>query len=184
MRYETIGDIYSANEVIRQRLLNILNDTHLNGSARSAEGGWSVADIIEHLAIVEGGTLKICTKLVAAAKESDKPGDGHVNLSPEFNGKAQAADGVKVEAPERVRPTGEQDLKQSVETLIQCRAMFDDLREDLGRFDLSDHRFPHPFFGDLTAAEWMIVLGGHEARHTKQIERILTGADESRPATL
>ena len=50
---------------------------------------------------------------------------------------------------------------------------FDMMRSDLENFDLSEPRFPHPFFGDMTAAEWLIVAGGHEHRHTKQIERLL-----------
>ena len=37
------------------------------------------------------------------------------------------------------------------------------------------HKFPHPFFGELSATEWLVLLGGHEARHTAQIERILSG---------
>jgi hypothetical protein len=49
----------------------------------------------------------------------------------------------------------------------------DALRPDMERLDLSEHTFPHPFFGDLTAAEWLVVAGGHEMRHTLQIQRVL-----------
>ena len=175
MRYETIADIYSANELIRQRLLNTLDGIDADISGRSEADGWSIADIAEHLAMVEQGTLRICTKLVGAAKESGKAGNGRIDVSSEFWVKARSADGVKIEAPQRVHPTGEQSLETSMERLKQQRAMFDALREDLEHYDLCDHLFPHPFFGDLTAAEWMLMLGGHEARHTDQIERILAG---------
>src|SRR5947207_3184982 len=128
MRYETIADIYSANEIIRRRLLDILDGLDNGGLAGSDSGAWSIADIVEHLAIVEDGTLKICTKLVSAAKESAKPG---VYFSSEFIDKLQSPNGAKIEAPERVRPTGEQSLETSLQTLKECRAMFDALRKDL-----------------------------------------------------
>jgi len=48
------------------------------------------------------------------------------------------------------------------------------MHDDIASHDVSNHKFPHPFFGDLTAAEWLVMLGAHEARHTKQIERLLT----------
>lgn len=174
MRYETIADIYSANKLIRERLLAVLRDIDGEQAAsRSGEGSWSVSEIVEHLAIVEGGTLRICTKLIDAAKEAGKPGDDRVDLPASFNEKALAVAGTRVEAPERVRPTGEQSVEDSVEKLEEYRSQFDHLRSDLESYDISDHTFPHPFFGDLNAAEWMIVLGGHEARHTAQIERAI-----------
>jgi hypothetical protein len=33
--------------------------------------------------------------------------------------------------------------------------------------------FPHPYFGEMTAVEWLILAGGHEKRHTDQIRRLL-----------
>ena len=113
MKYETIADIYSANELIRNRLLEIV-ETVANDATRRSDGeGWSIAEILEHLSIVEGGTLKICTKLVGAAKTAGVPGDGRVDLSDKFNINALAAGETKIEAPERVRPAGELGALQS-----------------------------------------------------------------------
>jgi len=80
--------------------------------------------------------------------------------------------GLKVEAPERVQPTGEATVAQSLAKMDETSKTFDSLRSDLEEFDLSHHKFPHPFFGDITAAEWLVLAGGHEARHTKQIEKL------------
>ena len=40
-------------------------------------------------------------------------------------------------------------------------------------YDGDTVKFPHPFLGELSAIEWLVMKGGHEARHTRQIERIL-----------
>ena len=53
------------------------------------------------------------------------------------------------------------------------RPVFDALRATLEKYDVSEPKFPHPYFGDITATEWMVVAVGHEQRHTKQIERLL-----------
>ena len=81
--------------------------------------------------------------------------------------------GMKVEAPARVQPTGDVTIDQAREILCSSRRALDSLRADLEQFDLSDARFPHPFLADLTAVEWLKVAGGHELRHTKQIEKLL-----------
>jgi hypothetical protein len=39
-------------------------------------------------------------------------------------------------------------------------------------FDGDTHKFPHPYFGPLSAVEWLVLLGGHEARHLQQIKNI------------
>jgi hypothetical protein len=80
---------------------------------------------------------------------------------------------TRIEAPERVRPTGEVAIPFSMQKLTSAEADIDALRPDMERLDLSGHTFPHPFFGDLTAAEWLVVAGGHEIRHTLQIQRVL-----------
>ncbi len=175
MRYETISDIFSANEKIRERLLTLLEGvTDDDSTARIDADSWNIRQIVEHLAIVENGTMRICQKLLAGARADGKPSDGRVELSGTFGEKSTQIAGMKVTAPERVQPTGARTLEESILQLKECRETIATLRSDLERYDLSAHRFPHPFMGDLTAAEWLIVVGGHEARHTKQIERLIS----------
>jgi hypothetical protein len=49
--------------------------------------------------------------------------------------------------------------------LAELRPLFDSV-------DCSGHTFPHPAFGDLTAHDWLALLGGHETRHIAQIGRV------------
>jgi hypothetical protein len=47
------------------------------------------------------------------------------------------------------------------------------MRQDLRDFGVADVTFPHPFFGELSAIEWLCLIGGHEQRHLKQIKRVM-----------
>jgi hypothetical protein len=42
--------------------------------------------------------------------------------------------------------------------------------------DLRGHFAPHPAFKDLDGYQWVLLLAGHSARHTAQIEEVKTGA--------
>lgn len=175
MEFKTIDDIYAAMETSRVRLLETLSGVSPNEATARPDGAkWSIQEIAEHLAMVEFGTGRICAKLVEGAKADGKTSDGSFSLPEEFGQKSATIATMKVQAPDRVQPTGEVALDESLRRLESGRELIKLMRDDVASHDLSAHKFPHPFFGDLTAAEWLVVLGGHEARHTKQIERLLT----------
>ena len=54
-------------------------------------------------------------------------------------------------------------MENSRERLNELRPLFEE-------FDGDTAKFPHPYFGDLSAVEWLVLLGGHEERHLKQIQ--------------
>lgn len=112
-------------------------------------------------------------KAVGPGNSRWKNSDGSVNLAPEFGQKWAELAKVRVEAPERVHPTGDVSIADSVAKLSDNDKSFAELKSDLTAYDLSQHTFPHPYFGNLTAAEWLIIAGGHEKRHTKQIQEML-----------
>jgi hypothetical protein len=174
MELNSIEDIYASNDRSRARLLEVLADVKAEEAEARPEGEkWSIKEIAEHLSMVEFGAGRICAKLLEAAKKDGNSSDGSFSLPEEFGQKSAAIATMKVEAPERVRPTGEVSVEESLQRLEAGREVIRMMRGDIASHDLSGHKFPHPFFGDLTAAEWLVVLGGHEARHTKQIERVL-----------
>jgi hypothetical protein len=78
----------------------------------------------------------------------------------------------KAQAPEMLRPTGrwatEAELTKAFEdsrqkTMDYIRTTNDDLR---------DHFFDHPVFGTLDGYQWLLLMSGHCARHTEQIEEV------------
>ena len=112
-------------------------------------------------------------QLLDKDREENVPSDGSFSM-PAHLVEAQAnAANTKIQAPERIHPTGTVSMSDSLAKLIELRQTLNATRPDMERLDLSKHTFPHPVFGEMTAAEWLLVLGGHEMRHTLQIQRIL-----------
>jgi len=44
--------------------------------------------------------------------------------------------------------------------------------------DGNQNKFPHPYFGDLSAIEWLVLIGGHEVRHLRQIKGMIANAGQ------
>jgi hypothetical protein len=174
MKYESIADIFSAHTHVRTRFLAVLGGISDDEFSNRPDGEkWSIKQIVEHVSMVEFSMLRICAKLTAAAREGGVPADGSFSLTPEFNAKTANIDTAKFEAPDRVQPIGEAPIADSLERLDATTASIADLRADLAGYHGTGQKFPHPYFGDLTAAEWLVIRVGHEHRHTNQIERLL-----------
>lgn len=174
MRQTTIADIYSTNAKIRERFLSTVSGISDSEAAALPDGEkWNIQQIVEHVSMVDTGSSRICAKLLDGAKKQGDPGDGNVTVSYIFDEKVKEVGGIKVEAPDRVAPTGSVSIAESLARIKSNVAVFNEMRRELELFDLSNPKFPHLFFGDMTAAEWLMVTGGHELRHTKQIERLL-----------
>ncbi len=152
-------------------------------SAASAEGadwnrkpspeGWSPAECLEHVVIVE--------RLVLARLESGKPEAVEDPRGSERDGRlvrAVADRGHKVTAPERARPSGGWALEQALQWFTEVRDRSIAFAESTNA-PLRETRWRHPFFGPIDGYQTLLVLAGHGDRHAAQIEEIL-----ARQATL
>jgi len=174
MNNQTIGDIYASNDKIRERTKQLVASLTDEQIAALPDGEkWTIAGIVEHVAIVQDGMTKISAKLLREAQAAGKSADGTALLSENFAAKAAEAQALKFEAPDRVRPTGNQSVEESLRKMDAARDELEKLRPLFESVECSDYKFPHPFMGDLTAHEWLALVGGHEARHLRQIEKRL-----------
>lgn len=174
MNNQTIGDIYAANDNIHQQLI----ETVTNLSDRQAKflpenEKWTIAQIVEHIAIVKDGMTKISGKLLSQAQNAGEKSNGAISLSESFKQKAAEIKNLKLEAPEQIQPTGQQSIAQSLAKIEETRRSLEDLHPLFETVECSDAKFPHPFMGELTAHEWLILIGGHETRHLQQIKKLL-----------
>ena len=88
MKYESIADIYSANQKIREGFTATLNQISPDEANALPDGEkWTIQQVAEHVSIVQVGISQICAKLVAEAKIAAGKSDGRFNLSDEFGGK-------------------------------------------------------------------------------------------------
>ena len=137
------------------------------------DGKWTVAQLVEHISIVEDGMTRICAKLLNEAVEAGKSADGSVKMSDDFLRKAEGSREQKLEAPDRVHPKSNQTIAESLAKMEESRNRLNKLRPLFESVECSDQKFPHPAFGELTAHEWLALVGGHEMRHIAQIKRVL-----------
>jgi hypothetical protein len=173
MDIKAVADIYAANARSRQRLEALLETISPEEAELVPDGGWSIKQIVEHVALVDEGTADICRRLLDKALAGDRRSDGAINMRPEFGESAAKIATMKLKAPDRVQPTGEVSFGESLARLERSSELFNKMRAEMETLDLSGATFAHPFMGELTAAEWLMVAGGHELRHVKQIERRL-----------
>ena len=125
---------------------------------------WSIAECVDHLAVVEERVLK-------ALKRFDRPAEP-VTMSDAQLLERLGDRSSPISAPERVHPTVRSD--DGAATL----AAFHRARQETIAFvsatgaNLRSQAMPHPAFGLLDGHQWVITLAAHVRRHLKQIDEI------------
>jgi len=174
MQQKTIAEIFAANDRVRSELKETIAGLTDEQTSALPEGEkWTVAHILEHISIVGDGMGRICNKLLRKAEADGKLSQGVVTLSESYLKKAVELAAARVEAPEMVRPKGEASVAESLAKLENNRSKLEELRPLFESVDTESYKFPHPFLGEMSAAEWLTMIGEHEARHLEQIKRRL-----------
>lgn len=178
MNYSSINEIYVANDATREELITLLSEVNSERQSVVPSGEvWSVAHIAEHVQIVEYGMFRICSKLLSEAEKNGELSDGTIRISDALITGAEELKTKKNVAPDRVKPTGLQSIATSIEKMVETRKELSDLRPRFEKYDGNKHKFPHPYFGDLSAIEWLILIGFHESRHIAQTRRIISSME-------
>ena len=174
MIYESIAEIYSANQTARERFSSVAKGITESEATVLPDGEkWTLSELVEHVALVNSAMCRICTKLTMQSQDDGNAASGKIEISDSFIEKAVESAGKKLEAPDFVRPGGGKPIQASLAAIESNNEQFESIRPIFEAYDCGTHKFPHPFFGDLSAAEWLRLAGRHEGRHTAQIERIL-----------
>jgi hypothetical protein len=135
-------------------------------------GGWSLAQVAEHVTLVEVSTGKlIARKLFLEPAPED--------VLAETRGKeakllARVLDrGTRLDAPEFVAPKGRWPTRAELASaFLTSREMVIVQLSDPTR-DLRRYAAPHPLIGALDGYQWGMFLGLHLRRHLVQMEEIL-----------
>ena len=149
-------------------------------SQRPAEDKWSVAEVLDHLQMVEAGVARLIARRVTKARQGglrNEESTESILGSIDFMG--PTLDNGRIEAPEQVRPRSDADPGQAMAALA---AAHQSLREAAALADglaLGEIKQTHAVLGELDLYQWIVFLGRHEARHTRQIERTLNSFSAS-----
>lgn len=173
MNYTSIGEIFAANEEAQERFAaTVAGVNEAQAGFRPAEDRWTIAEIAEHVSIVNDGFLRITNKLLKQAEAAGWPARTELSLGPTSLVEDGKQNPIKFPAPDRVKPRGGVTVEAALARMQEVLRGFDELRPRLEATDLTEEKFPHPAFGEISAYRWMILLGEHQDRHRLQVEEI------------
>jgi len=134
---------------------------------------WSVAEVLEHLSMVE----RIFTGRIADAIATARA----AGLAEETGDRSPLADAIETRmadrvnrrnAPEVARPTGTLDAAAAWAAVEGGHQRLRALVSDADGLALSGVMLDHPFFGAMTVYQFIELIAAHEGRHTEQITEI------------
>ena len=135
-------------------------------------GRWSVANVVEHLGIVETNVTRVLT---ARTGEARLKGLGPAHATPVVDD-AEVARYLdrerRLTSGDASQPKSGLALDAAWSRLDAARQLTKGLVHDVDGLDVSAVVFPHAALGTLNFYQWIAFLGGHESRHRLQIQEI------------
>jgi hypothetical protein len=144
---------------------------------KPAPDRWSVAETLEHIALAEDFIFQNINEKVmkapagAATRDTAKADAAVLAMVPDRSHKAQA--------PGPLVPSGRWTPADTLARFEKSRAHTIEFLQSTP--DLRQHVIDSPLGQPLDAYEWLLFIGAHSARHTKQIEEVK--ADPNFPKT-
>ncbi len=141
---------------------------------RAASDGWSVAEILEHLRMVESGVARLITKRTSQARANGLGEEKETSsVMPSFDKHAAYLDARVLKSPDMVQPRANIDINEALEGLESSREALRAAVVTADGLALGQIKHTHVVLGELDLYQWLIFVGQHENRHKKQIERTL-----------
>lgn len=170
-----LAEVMRYVELKREELLRSVDGVSPHRLAgRVSEETWSAAEILEHLRLVELSVAKVIT---VRAEEARMRGVGQESSETSVLGTIDhfgiAEGATPMIVPSIVRPEKNPDAGAALAGLATSRAALRAAVDSANGLALGEVKQVHRALGDLDLYQWIVFLGQHEARHTRQIERTL-----------
>ena len=146
---------------------------------RGAPDGWSVAEILDHIRMIEAGVARLITKRAGQAREAGLGEEKSTSsVMPSFDRHNAMLESVVLRSPPTVLPKANIDISEALDGLEGSREALRAAVVSASGLSLGEIKHNHPVLGELDLYQWLIFLGAHEGRHKKQIERTLKSIPE------
>ena len=162
-----IAQLREDHETLRAAVQRV--PAELRGLRPSPER-WSVAEVVEHLAIIEPRVVGLMTNLINTAPvlaPDDQPTEPLDFDRSVLNDRSRT-----ISAPAPLLPKGSLDAASALASLEASRASLHALLESAHDRDLGAVSQTHLWFGSLNGFQWLSAHAGHEARHAAQIAEV------------
>ncbi len=134
----------------------------------SSADGWSIAQIVEHVALAELRILEVIGQLPQAPAPSEAKTRGDARFA-RLDATVPTRDQRRIVAPGPLVPRGTwASPATSLTAFVDARAQTIDAAAAVDAEAL-EHVLPHRFFGEFDLEEWAYFLALHSARHTAQV---------------
>ena len=174
MIYHSVAEIFAALDESHARFAESVGQ--LGESDQLAErpmpDGWSIAEIVEHVAIVDSQIAKLAGMMLhkatsAGAISTTAAGGAFAPVSVE---ELVARSHVeKYRAPETAVPRGGVSIRDSLARISRAHETLKQLRPSIEATDGTAVNYPHPAFGALNLYQWLVMVAIHKDRHAGQI---------------
>jgi hypothetical protein len=135
---------------------------------------WSVAEIIDHLRLVEASVAQVISKRAAEGRANgigeERSTDSVLN---DLDHLGIEASTTFMEAPSIARPRKNVDVADAIAGLEESRNALRAAVASASGLALGEIKQTHRTFGELDLYQWLVFLGQHEGRHTRQIQQTL-----------
>jgi DinB superfamily len=138
---------------------------------RREPGEWSIAEVVEHLGIIEGRVQAVILRLPEAPFADPDRNEEQIDALIVHMLPRRTS---RVQAPQAALPKGQCTLIQAMEEFARKREETAGLLESSSC--LRGRVIPHPIFGPWDGYQWILATGAHTARHLAQI-RDIQGAE-------
>ncbi|HUS09570.1 MAG TPA: DinB family protein [Pyrinomonadaceae bacterium] len=153
---------------VHERLINSISALEPTIYSRQpGTGEWSVAEIVQHLCIVEARVIK---ELEGAIAHAQQRVPFFRRLIPTAIVSSRV---IRVKAPKSMNPLDAPARDVAIENFDRTRASLKTLCATHGAQRFRNLVFKHPFLGKIDGVATVAFIGYHEKRHYKQILEVL-----------
>jgi DinB superfamily len=167
------------NEIDRATVLDLLSEsssaledavkgvTEERAAGRPPAGGWTIAEITEHVAIAEEQMLFALTQRYREVPDPISEPEREKRILSFMSDRTE-----KATSPEPSRPTGRfGSLVAALGHFRRCRARTVEYIEQTPD-DLRRRTVKHPLAGVISAYEYSLILASHPSRHAAQVREL------------
>ena len=166
-----IREVVEALDSRRAELARAVNEVPTSARGRRpSEDRWSVAEVLEHLALVEENIPQRVKALVT--EQRTNPERESTSIAETIDSAFMLDRSKKRVAREAMQPRSGVDAAAAWTRLERARQVTHETLRELDGVALSDVSAPHPALGPLNGYQWFLFLAAHEGRHTAQIREI------------
>jgi hypothetical protein len=140
---------------------------------RPAPDRWSIAEILDHVAIVNGRANDFLEAQVASAREAGLGEEREISpVISTFDPSPILDRSRKRTASEQSQPRAGIEVGEAQAALAATQQALRDLLVDWDGLALSELILPNPVFGPLNVYQWAYFVAGHEGRHAAQMREL------------